>query len=268
MGEVKRLQALLEQREKALRHILELSEGITETHALKLKKGQIDEALWMALRGLERVAEMAQRGLFVEPRKIFVEVMDLTEAAPCPCCGEVAPLQNIDGDTVRINYDSSAARLFSVRDGFACHAVLNAYECAECGGESYEVMVSLIENPAISEDWANAYFWLNEVTPETQKTFAVLAHGLEDAPPSWEIARMETAAGILDHAILGPFAAEESLSGPHGVANCAGGAVWSDASALIDKVWPVLVAVNRSPVLPVRFEIEVEADEFSDEIPF
>ena len=61
--ELARLQALLAAKDEALRKIAACAEGVMEAHAHNLEKGLTDDALWLALRGLEKVATMAQRGL-------------------------------------------------------------------------------------------------------------------------------------------------------------------------------------------------------------
>jgi hypothetical protein len=201
---------------------------------------------------------MDQSGVFVDARqKIMVEVTSEIVAGRCPACGSSGAWEEfISGDTVAINHDVGTSDLFSVREGFACDARFHISCCQFCKGKAYTVEVGLIGNPAISEKWADTYFWQNAFYDEAENPFmALVKSGLDDVLSLWKFWRIETAAGVLDRHFIGPFPARESLVGTHGAQSCSGANVWSEATALIDKVWPVLVVLNGSS-LPGRFEVE------------
>lgn len=155
----------------------------------------------------------------------------------CPHCHtDASTCYAIDGDSVDIGIDDATV----IANGLACswldhsyHAVLDAYVCPSCSREFASLKLSLIRNPAVSEAWANAYFWLNEVTPEIPAHFIVNRDCGDGVSLRWRMDATQTPEGLLTEHYLGPVTPGGiSLFGENGVSRCGRSKTWSFAAAM------------------------------------
>ena len=173
-------------------------------------------------------------------------------AFKCAVCGKEETLSHQDGDTVNPNIpgaETVAGGLALSANGHCYYASLNVYLCKACGGQCYIVDLCTLNAPEISQDWADTYFMMNQKYAETPLSFTVVCPEAVSGIPAglWGLERMETVAGTFDRHNFGPFATDENLIGPNGVANCMGGAIWQNAAALVERVWPLIIAkANQS----------------------
>jgi hypothetical protein len=168
----------------------------------------------------------------------------VSETASCRRCGAKDQLRFTDGDTISaIAPDARSAakgRALSWR-GYSYLAVLGRGVCNQCSGESAQITINLIDNPAISSDWADAYFCKNQHTPE-RPTFlnATCQTAQERGFGSWSISCTQTKAGLYTEHFFGPVIAPEPLEGPYGVARCMGGTIWEEAATLVLSILPII----------------------------
>jgi hypothetical protein len=163
----------------------------------------------------------------------------------CPRCGGENGLSLYDGDTIPLHEAMPDARdvadgLALAQDGHCFYACLNACVCRACGAGCYIVDLQVVKADEVSQDWADTHFWLNGpgVKPHFHFTATCRGAGL---PQRWTGEWTKTDAGDLEHYRFGPFIPPTPLEGSNGVANCAGGTVWTEAAALIARVWPLIV---------------------------
>lgn len=163
----------------------------------------------------------------------------------CPSCGGENTLSIYDGDTVPMHEtmpdaNTVAGGLALSKDGYCFYACLNACVCRACGAGCHIVDLRVVKAHEVSQDWADAHFWLNGPIGEPDIRFTAVCRGA-GLRHKWTCESTKTDAGELEHYRFGPFVSRSSLEGSNGVANCAGGRVWKDAAALVARVWPLIV---------------------------
>lgn len=165
-------------------------------------------------------------------------------ALKCPRCGREDTLNIYDGDSIpthesMLDATTVAGGLALSKDGFCFYDCLNACVCRACGTGCHIVDLHVVNNSDVSREWADTHFWLNGETREPELQFSVDCRG-GGLPAHWAVELSDTDEGLLVHFSFGPFITREALEGSNGVANCAGGKTWDEASALIARVWPLV----------------------------
>jgi hypothetical protein len=128
--------------------------------------------------------------------------------------------------------------------GYSYFVRLNQVDCRACWAEYATLQFHLIDNPGITREWANAYFWLNEPIPETPTAFTVDCSFDRDEQTQWQIWVTAPKAGLLTEHHFKPWTQSDPLAGPYGKASCQGGEMWAKAKTFAEQVLPIVATTE------------------------
>lgn len=162
----------------------------------------------------------------------------------CPRCRKHNSVRLYDGDSIPMCEVMPDAKVIAggralSKDRHSFSGDLNAGVCGYCGAKCYVVQVDVVDQPNITEDFADRYFCHNGEAEAPFVSFTVTCQGA-GLPKRWTMEFTES--GEIVSCCFGPFIPRTSLDGSNGVANCEGGRVWKDAADMIVKAWPLILS--------------------------